>query len=64
MRVLTLLELAANQQVLSFSALQEKLDLNEDSLEEFIIDGKLRNSHSSKCSWNFERTSQNQLLEM
>ena len=45
MRVLTLLELAANQQVLSFSALQEKLDLDEDSLEEFIIDGKSRNSH-------------------
>ena len=39
MRVLTLLERAKNLQVLSFSALQEKLDLDENSFEEFSIDG-------------------------
>ena len=37
--MLRLLARAANQQVLSFSALQEKLDLDENSLEEFTIDG-------------------------
>ena len=39
MCVLNLLGRAANQQVLSFSALQEKLDLDENSFEEFTIDG-------------------------
>ena len=39
MRVLTLLERATNLQVLSFSALKEKLDLDENSFEEFSIDG-------------------------
>ena len=38
MSVFTLMKLTANQQVLSFSALQEKLDLDEDSLERFVID--------------------------
>ena len=38
MSVFTLMKLTANQQVLSFSALQEKLDLDEDSLEKFVID--------------------------
>ena len=38
MSVLTLMRFTANQQVLSFSAFQEKLDLDEDSLEEFVID--------------------------
>ena len=39
MCVLNLLGRAANQQVLSFSALQEKLDLDENSFGEFTIDG-------------------------
>ena len=39
MRVLNLLERATNLQVLSFSALKEKLDLDENSFEEFSIDG-------------------------
>lgn len=41
MRLLTFMQLAETNPEMSFDTIQEELQINEDEVESFIIDGKL-----------------------
>ena len=42
MRLLTFMQMAENKKDIDYDSIQKEMDLNEDDVEDFIIDGKYK----------------------